>query len=107
MTTIHVKDEESRSAALAAVAMTEAPFVVEIGGGWQPIETAPKDGTEFQMACVSTGGSVMYWVPCGKFETKRSRVPSAYMYESNKFVKTQIGNATHWRVTPDLPELPS
>lgn len=44
MTTIHVTDTTSRSAAQAAVAMAEPPFTVEIGGGWQPIDDDAKGG---------------------------------------------------------------
>lgn len=45
MKTIHVTDEESRSAAQAAIALTAPPFTVVIGGGWQPIDDDAKDGS--------------------------------------------------------------
>ena len=64
---------------------------------WKLIETAPKGGVEFQMwAFMGDWDKNGYWIPCGKFETPRSLVPSAYLYESHKFVKTRKGQVKYW-----------
>lgn len=46
MKTIHVTDEESRSAAQAAIALTAPPFTVVIGGDGSPLMMTPRTAAQ-------------------------------------------------------------
>ena len=72
---------------------------------WKPIDTAPKDGTEFQVWVVNRPG-YGYWVPVAKYEKSTDRLPSAYYFESQSWEKitAKSGVATHWMPLPDKPE---
>jgi hypothetical protein len=70
---------------------------------WKPINEAPKDGTEFQMWAVTSMGNG-YWIPLGCFMTQRSNVPSAYMFESGKWIKMKQGQVTHFMPLVNGPD---
>ena len=72
---------------------------------WKLIQTAPKDGTEFMMWGFSGDwDNHGFWVPCAKFETPRSIVPSVYLYESRKWVKSRKGIYRYWAVAVKGPQ---
>lgn len=69
--------------------------------GWQPIETAPKDGTLADLWCVSKNISV-----------GPERVTDCwYSYDGwwrsdergDRYGRSGVFNATHWRPLPDAP----
>jgi len=66
---------------------------------WQPIETAPKDGTEILVWCaqfkcaVVVAWTVSVWVPCG----------GAWVGEENRSDTTEWP-ATHWMPLPEPPQ---
>jgi hypothetical protein len=86
---------------------------------WMPIETAPKDGTEFQARIPSHGeDNVIAWVggllnsnneDCGTWAFTRDQEPpdcwtDGYCWEVNEDGKASV-QPTHWKPLP--PERPS
>lgn len=168
MTTIHVIDTTSRSAAQAAIALTRPPFTVEIGGGcqsfqdwldevevystrrermiedtqsgcmrevlkwaraaynegarnsvigggWQPIETAPTDGTEVELF-TTCHGICQAWFALGEWSDDTPNGPAEYSGDAwvccdDEFsIEVDLaeefcdhGTATHWQPLPAPP----
>lgn len=67
---------------------------------WMPIETAPRDGTEFQ-AWVEPLIADGYWIPVCKFESPSHKNPKAYLFESREYISMR--GATHWMPLPAPP----
>lgn len=62
---------------------------------WQPIDTAPKDGTEF-IATWGHQGFVMMLVSYNKVH--------GYWQMKGSPIRGLLENATHWMPLPDAPE---
>jgi hypothetical protein len=61
---------------------------------WQPIETAPKDGTVIDVWCPSIGRMTdVYWLG----------MPSSCWFSRNAFVNS-IVEPTHWQPLPEPPK---
>lgn len=79
--------------------------------GWQPIETAPKDGTRFLSICATDDDpyrsieiTEWYVLPCTHFELIEGDL---YRKVEDKPMEGWNGNthrATHWMPLPELPE---
>jgi len=71
---------------------------------WQLIDTAPRDGTEFQVWVVNRPG-YGYWIPTAKYVKETDRLPSAYYFEAHEWEKitSKAGVATHWQPLPEAP----
>lgn len=70
---------------------------------WQPIETAPKDGTEFQAWCVYEGHG--WWEPRAKFNENETFVVWGrvdYDMEGWDFLCAP-NRPTHWMPHPEAP----
>ncbi len=93
-----------------------AGLVIDSGSGWQPIETAPKDGTPVILAYEGKVG-VFNWVEPEK--NKRRRIPYPSMWlgygilsqseagekgDQFKFFASQALAPTHWMPLPAPPK---
>ena len=75
---------------------------------WQPIETAPKDGTEFQAWVLSgaAGGSIGFWEPKCRYNEHGQigfwgRID--YDIDGWDYGLTHL-MATHWKPQPEPPK---
>ena len=83
-------DGNSYEAFEAAIAAAEA-------AGWEPIETAPKDGTPVDLWCQGqfrSGRETDCWFSDGKW----------WQYNDlGQDCRDEVDNATHWRPVPEPP----
>lgn len=73
--------------------------------GWQPIETAPEDGTEF-LAYYPEGkidDDYENWIPVVAIVKTDERCDLDRL-EGNTYFMTPYGNPTHWMPLPPPPE---
>jgi len=68
----------------------------ELGGGWQPIETAPKDGTEI----------IVWWPEIGHpYITKWTRFINGNLYRDGWHCGIwEVERPTHWMPLPKPPK---
>jgi len=68
----------------------------ELGGGWQPIETAPKDGTEI----------IVWWPEIGHpYITKWTRFINGNLYRDGWHCGIwEVERPTHWMPSPKPPK---
>ena len=71
-----------------------AAYQAEVGEGWQPIESAPKDGTSILIFC---GFSIV-----GSWVTDGARVKNGW--SDDKQGINPIFMATHWQPLPEPPK---
>lgn len=70
---------------------------------WRPIETAPKDGTNFQAWCThSTGG---FWEPKARFnpDTGAFEMWGRVDYDMEGWETYPHSAPTHWQPLPEPP----
>lgn len=68
---------------------------------WQPIETAPKDGTEVLLFTRSdVGPEKDYWESFGDPHFSTVQIGA---FEDGKWHQNVIGGATHWMPLPSPP----
>lgn len=72
--------------------------------GWLPIETAPRDGTEFQ-AWVVGGDNYGFWEPHARFdpETEAFQMYSRVDYDEDDWDTFPQWTPTHWMPEPRQP----
>lgn len=96
--------EEFKDEALAALRAIEGAGK-KVEQGWQPIETAPRDGTQVDLWTVAPR---QVWIATDR----DPRVPNAWFSEGKWWVydehgddmcRSEIRNATHWRPKPTPP----
>ena len=76
-----------------------------MSGSWQPIETAPKDGTSILIATVEPWGNMFV----AQWETRKSHDDAdfSYWYIDNgrgDLTLVRGGEVTHWMPRPAQPE---
>lgn len=74
---------------------------------WQPIETAPKDGTKVLLADKNGYISTARWTEeCERGGVDSSRDPGwkAYAIDDDSFYSCEYINPTHWMPLPAPPE---
>lgn len=92
---------ESRAEAIA-VWNRRAPVEVK-PLTWQPIETAPKDGTEFQAWVLTMGNG--FWEPRCRFdENECFQIWDRVDYDTDGWAVYPNLDPTHWMPFPDPPE---
>ena len=99
-----------RSKSLASNQVAEAAINAALAAMWQPIETAPRDGTEFQARIPGHGqDNVIAWddnFECWAF-TRDQEPPDCwtdgYCWESNEDLQSSV-KPTHWMPLPPTPE---
>lgn len=69
---------------------------------WRVIASAPRNGRHFQLWANKVwlkDESQTYgiWFPCARFDDLKSKMPSIYMYESNKWIKYQATQQKMYR----------
>lgn len=71
---------------------------------WQPIDTAPKDGTEVLLAGGVTGIDIGSWCACGAYHSK-SKLRPAYFEQAwgSRGSHMLHPQPTHWMPLPDAP----
>lgn len=75
---------------------------------WQPIETAPKDGTEVLLGGVSTpfaNGVNPAWVDIGSFEERGYCGSCWYSSATDRDGDRLDCDPTHWMPLPEPPEV--
>jgi hypothetical protein len=77
-------------------AIKELIAAARAGAGWQPIETAPKDGTEFQ-------GWVGQWEPRCRFNPESETFETWGRVDYDEDGWDVFVPATHWMPPPDPP----
>ena len=73
---------------------------------WQPIETAPRDGTEFQAWIVSDDDDSGHWEPKARFNPD-SGIPETWGrvdYDEDDWAYTPWFILTHWMPLPEPPK---
>lgn len=96
------EDADAFATALESADLSGAPYHMRM---WQPIETAPKDGTEIDMWCPDERGGCRYpdakWMKC-KYEPNKGEY--AWHDWNPEFEWEPIGGIpTHWMPLPDPP----
>lgn len=81
---------------LARVALAAAPSPV----AWQPIETAPRDGTEFQAWFVLEGSNEGFWEPQCRFEPETGEFMVLMEFGWDTY---PAATPTHWMPIPSSP----
>lgn len=79
-----------------------------MGEQWRPIETAPKDGTEFQAwVTQETDPSTTWWEPRCRFEPENEafQIWGRIDYDQDGWDNDWNWNPTHWQPHP-LPPAP-
>lgn len=90
---VEIPTTESECAMLRAEVLRLTNALAEATTGWQPIETAPTDGTE-----------VLVWAPPAH-GLPGLRAVAAYHPDAGWTV-CEFREATHWRPLPAAPESP-
>ena len=72
-------------------------------GGWQPIETAPKDGTKIDILLNSKSRiPEVYW---GIFDGYQASIRMWIVGQGNPILKKgEVYKITHWMPIPEAPE---
>ena len=76
-----------------------------MGGGWQPISTAPRDGTDVMRHDKHWGVMSGYWSDCiwARYANPDKDAGGAWVQELNRS-DTLALNPTHWMPLPEPPE---
>lgn len=75
---------------------------------WQPIETAPKDGSQFQVWISEDGSGSAYWEPRARFNAENGTLEIyGEIYGDWGWYAIEAGNPTHWMTSPKPPVLGS
>ncbi len=95
-------------AMLAAAPKATEHTVVPKDDGWQPIDAAPKDGTQIDLWCQPqrgqlTSGSYGRVPDCWFYAEKWWRLD---LYEGDDQCRREVHNVTHWMPRPSPPAAP-
>lgn len=75
----------------------------DVVSGWQPIETAPKDGTHILLFCPNDEPQIVvgYWLHDG------SEIWDGWAFadEALSDIEPDGPNPTHWKEKPDTPDV--
>ena len=71
---------------------------------WQPIETAPKDGTKIILRCDDVVVAPCYWQPAGVISES-----AFWLWEApeHRLWMETVEGPTHWMPLPQVPEIPT
>ncbi|MDE2019724.1 MAG: DUF551 domain-containing protein [Patescibacteria group bacterium] len=72
---------------------------------WQPIETAPKDGTKIDLFVMSTASGRGGRIPDCVWQSHKNKWKS-HWFHGNGFEATRVSwfEPTHWRPIPEPPK---
>jgi hypothetical protein len=71
---------------------------------WQPIETAPKDGTEFVAYCEDDEYWLIRWCPNDKEDAVKWAGRGAWCAGKDVGEQVVVSCLTHWQPLPDPPQ---